>query len=174
VTIIYRRPLPFEAEAMAALHVECWREAYADILPAELMATFSVGMRLPLWQKVIPDEARFVLGAFDQAEPVGFVISGPSAENYIEDQDGNLDTIYIAASHYRRGIGRELLARAAEDWLQRGGKTMTVGVLAQNIRARSFYESQGARLAKLTIYNWDGHELPDAIYVFEDLLSLIP
>ncbi len=159
---------------MASLHVQCWREAYAEILPAELMATFTAAKRIPLWRKVIPDETRFVLGAFDQSHPVGFVISGASNEKYIEDQDGNLDTIYIAASHYRMGIGRELLRRAAEDWLQRGGKTMTVGVLAENIRARSFYESQGARLVKLTTYLWDGHELPDAIYVFEDLKRLIP
>ena len=159
---------------MASLHVQCWREAYAEILPAELMATFTAEKRVSLWRSVIPNETRFVLAAFDQSQPVGFVISGPGTENYIEDQDGNLDTIYIAASHYRKGIGRELLARAAEDWLQRGGKTMTVGVLAENMRARSFYESQGARLAKLTTYVWDGHDLPDAIYVFEDLKRLIP
>jgi ribosomal protein S18 acetylase RimI-like enzyme len=174
LSLIYRRPELHQAEALAALHVQCWLEAYSEILPPDLLASFSPEKRLPLWLKVIPDETRFVLAAFDQSQPVGFVISGPSTENYIEDQDGNLDTIYIAASHYRRGIGRELLARAAENWLKRGGKTMTVGVLAQNIRARSFYESQGARLAKLTTYNWDGHDLPDAIYVFEDLKRLIP
>ena len=159
---------------MAALHVQCWREAYSEIVPRELLATFSAEKRIPLWEKVIPDLERFALAAFDGDAPVGFVISGPGAERYIEDQDGNLDTIYIAASHYRRGIGRELLARAAQDWLARGGRTMTVGVLAQNLRARSFYESQGAKLAKLTTYNWDGHVLPDAIYVFEDLKRLIP
>jgi ribosomal protein S18 acetylase RimI-like enzyme len=174
VTINYRRPQPDEAEALAALHVQCWREAYAAILPAELMATFTAEKRLPLWHKVIPGTTRFVLGAFDQSQPVGFVISGPCSEKYIEDQDGNLDTIYIASSHYRMGIGRELLGCAAKDWLQRGGRTMTVGVLAENLRARRFYESMGARLVKLTTYNWDGHELPDAIYVFEDLKSLIP
>jgi ribosomal protein S18 acetylase RimI-like enzyme len=174
VTITYRRPSTEEAVAFAALHVQCWHEAYGKILPAELLATFSAEKRLPLWQKVIPDRERFVLGAFDQDRPVGFVISGPGKEQYIEDQDGNLDTIYIAASHYRMGIGRELLRHAAADWLERGGRTMTVGVLAENIRARSFYESQGARLAKLTTYVWDGHVLPDAIYVFEDLPALIP
>ena len=172
--MIYRRPAPHEAEAMAALHVQCWREAYVDYLPPELMATFTAAKRLPLWQAVIPNTQRFVLGAFDLDVPVGFVISGPSTEKYIEDQDGNLDTIYLAASHYRKGIGRELIGHAAQDWLQRGGKSLTVGVLAENIRARNFYESLGAKLVRLTTYNWDGHELPDAIYVFENLSALIP
>jgi ribosomal protein S18 acetylase RimI-like enzyme len=174
LTVEYRRPNLDEARAMAALHVQCWREAYADYVPPELTATFAAEKRLPLWQAVIPNMQKFVLGAFDCGVPVGFVISGFSHEKYIEDQDGNLDTIYLAASHYRQGIGRALIGRAAKDWLRNGGKSLTVGVLAKNIRARSFYESLGARLVRLTTYNWDGHELPDAIYVFEDLAALIP
>lgn len=86
----YRRPTPSEAEAMAALHVQCWREAYVDYLPPELMATFTAEKRLPMWQAVIPNTQKFVLGAFDLDVPVGFVISGFSNEKYIEDQDGNL------------------------------------------------------------------------------------
>lgn len=174
MTLKFRRPTSDEAEVMAALHVQCWRETYVDYLPPELMATFTAEKRLPLWQAVIPNMQKFVLVAFDGDVPVGFVISGLSHEKYIEDQDGNLDTIYLAASHYRRGIGRELISRAAKDWLHNGGKSITVGVLAENVRARSFYESLGAKLVRLTTYNWDGHELPDAIYVFEDLPALIP
>ena len=172
--IEYRRPRLNEAEALAALHVQCWREAYVDYLPPELMATFTAEKRLPMWRSAIPNFQKFVLGAFDRDIPVGFVISGFTNEKYIEDQDGNLETIYIAASHYRKGIGRELICRAAQDWLKNGGKSMTVGVLAENIRARSFYESLGAKLVRLTTYNWDGHELPDAIYVFENLAALTP
>jgi len=172
--IQYRRPRVDEAEALAALHVQCWREAYVDYVPSELMATFTAEKRLPHWRAAIPNTQKFVLGAFDSDIPVGFTISGLSSEKYIEDQDGNLETIYVAASHYRQGIGRELICRAAQDWLQNGGKSMTVGVLAKNIRARSFYESLGAKLVRLTTYNWDGHELPDAIYIFDNLPKLIP
>ena len=172
--MIYRRPNVDEAQAMATLHVRCWREAYADILPSELVNSFNDQTRLPMWQAVIPNTQKFVLGAFDANVPVRFVISGLSDENYIEDQDGNLETIYLASSHYRQGIGRELIGRAARDWVLNGGKSLTVGVLAENIRARRFYESLGAKLVRLTTYTWDGHELPDAIYVFADLPSLIP
>lgn len=172
--MIYRRPNFDEAQAMAALHVQCWREAYSEILPAELINSFNDQTRLPTWQSVIPNAQKFVLGAFDADVPVGFVISGFSDEKYIEDQDGNLETIYLAASHYRQGIGRELIGRAARDWVLNGGTSLTVGVLAENIRARVFYESLGAKLVRLTTYTWDGHDLPDVIYVFDDLPSLIP
>ncbi len=138
------------------------------------MASFSVAKRLPMWQAIIPNAERFVAGAFDDDVPVGFAIAGPTQDQFIEAQDGHLHSLYVAASHYRQGIGRALLGRVAADWMARGGRSMTLGVLAENIRARSFYESLGARLVKFTYYNWDGHELPDAIYVFEDLNQLIP
>ncbi len=41
MSFIFQRPLPMEAEAFAALHVPCWRESYAGILPQALMASFS-------------------------------------------------------------------------------------------------------------------------------------
>ena len=172
--LIYRRPEVREAEALATLHVQCWREAYVEFLPPELMASFSVEKRLPMWLAVIPNMDRVVCAAFENGVPVGFAIAGATTEQFIESQDGHLYSLYIAASHYRKGIGLELLSRIAREWMSHGGRTMTLGVLAQNIRARSFYESLGAKLVKLTSYKWDGHELPDAIYVFEDLKRLTP
>ena len=172
--IEYRRPLLDEAETMASLHVQCWREAYTRFLPSELMSTFSTERRLPMWQSVIPNPERFVLAAYDEAKPVGFVICGLTEEKHIENQDGHLWAIYIASQYHRKGIGRELIAAAAIDWLAKGGKSITLGVLAENINARLFYERMGARLVKTSTYDWDGYNLADAIYVFEDLTSLTP
>ncbi len=174
MTLEFRRPIFDEAEAMARLHVQCWREAYADILPVELINSFTDQTRLPMWQAVIPNADRFVLAAYDDGKPVGFVISGGSDEKHIVNQDGHLWGLYIAASHSRRGIGRHLIACAVHDWLARGGTTMTIGVLAENIRARSFYEALGAKLVKLGTYEWGGVLLPDTVYILEDLLSFIP
>ncbi len=170
----YHRPRFDEAEAMAAFHVQCWREAYVGIVPDELMGTFALQTRLPMWQAVILNAERFVMAAYDDGKAVGFVIVGATDEKNIENQDGHLWAIYIAESQHRRGIGRTLIAHAAAHWMAQGGTSMTVGVLAENFKARKFYESLGARLVKLTTYNWDGHDLPDAIYVFESLPSLIP
>ena len=159
---------------MAALHVQCWREAYAEILPAELINSFNDETQLPMWQAVIPSADRFVLAAHVDGKPVGFVISGGSDEKHIENQDGHLWGLYIAADYARRGIGRHLIARAAADWLQKGGATMTIGVLAENKPARIFYEALGATLVKHSTYEWDGFPLPDTVYIFENLPALIP
>ena len=170
----YRRPNIDEVAAFAELHVQCWREAFTEILPADLVATFDAAQRVPMWQRCLADEKRIVVGAYDNGKPVGFIIAGKPLEHLLQGTDGQIDTIYIAASHYRMGIGRQLIGRAARAWQEQGGHAFTLGVLAENIRARSFYESLGAKLALLTTYNWGGYDLPDAIYVFDDLPKFTP
>ncbi len=170
--IAYRRPHAHEAEAMAELHVQCWREAYVDYVPLDLMNSFSAQKQLPMWQAVLGQANTMVKAAYLQEKPIGFIIAGPTREQHIENQDGHISALYIAEKCYRRGIGRALLAQAAIHWAADGGKNLTVGVLAQNAPARRFYEALGARLVKLGTYTWDEFELPNAIYVFEDLPAL--
>ena len=165
--IDYRKPRPDEAEAFAALHVQCWREAYPAYLPADLMATFSTEKRLPMWQAALVNPERFILGAYVDNEPVGFVMSGAPSEKYIDDQDGHLWALYIAASQHRKGIGRALVFAAMQHWMEQGGKTMTIGVLKENMPARTFYECIGAKLLKYSTYNWSGFDLPDCLYILD-------
>ena len=168
----FRRPRLDEARAFAALHVQCWREAYEGIVPAELMASLTDETRLPLWQAAIPDPQRFVCGAFVDDVPVGLIMAGPAEEKYIEEQGGHLFALYIAASQHRRGIGRALLAMATMDLLARGETTMTLGVLAENQPARAFYEALGAKLVKTVPYRWGNAELPQCIYVLHNLAKI--
>jgi len=170
--ITYRKPEPDEAEAFATLHVQCWRECYPGILPAALMATFSTEKRLPMWKAALGNPERFVMGAYAGGQPCGFVMSGPSDEKYIPDQDGHLWALYIAAPQHRLGIGRHLVYVATQHWLARGGHSMTIGVLAENKPARAFYERLGAELARFSTYNWGGFDLPDCIYVWRDLAKI--
>lgn len=174
MSLIYRRPELHEAEALAAMHVQCWREAYAEIIPRELIASFDASKRLGHWRNYIGDPSRIVIAAFDGGVPVGLVNAGLADDTYFDGQDGHIAALYVLASHHKMGIGRRLVGEASELWLMRGGKTFAVGVLAENLKARRFYEALGARFVKTGTYVWDGHELPDAIYVFEDLPSLIP
>ena len=164
----YRRPMPEEARTFAALHVQCWREAYVPYVPPELMAGFSVEKRLPMWEGVLATAERMVFGAYDGTMPVGFIIAGPTPEQLIDKQDGHVWALYIASAYNRRGIGATLMAMAAEKWLARGGETFTIGVLRANEPARRFYEALGALLVKESTYDWDGHQLEDCIYLLSN------
>ena len=172
MTITYRTPRPDEAEAFAALHVQCWREAYADILPPQLLASFSTESRLPMWQARLKDGKLFVAGAYDAAGPAGFIMAGAADAKHVPDQDGHIWAVYISRRAQRQGIGRWLIGLAARHWLAQGGHSLSVGVLAANAPARAFYEALGARLVQTGTYNWDGHALADCIYIYENLPGL--
>jgi ribosomal protein S18 acetylase RimI-like enzyme len=173
VTIAYRRPRINEARALAELHIACWREAYADIVPAAILDAANVDSKAESWRRTIGNEAAFPFTAYDGDTPVGFVISGRPNETLFEDMDGQIAALYVLRSHHMLGIGTYLLGAAARHWLERDGHSLALGVLAQNAGARLFYEALGARLVKAGTFNWHGFDIPDVIYVFEDLLSLL-
>ena len=159
---------------MAALHVQCWREAYTHFVPPEVSATFDASRMAERWQEHIDNSNRFLIAAFDGDVPVGFINQGRPVEKIFDEMDGHIAAIYVLQSHYRRGIGRTLIGMAAQDWLSKGGHSIALGVLSENIRARSFYEALGARFVQAGTFEWAGHLLPDCVYVFENLPSLIP
>jgi ribosomal protein S18 acetylase RimI-like enzyme len=174
VTLSYRRPALHEAAAMAELHVQCWREAYSDIVPQEVVDNFDAAKMTVAWDGHLANSERFVIGVFDDGRPVAFINQGKPVEKIFENMDGHIAAIYVAQSHYRQGIGRKLLALAAQAWMTKDGYSLSLGVLAKNIRARSFYENLGARKVMDDVYNWSGQDLPGVIYVFENLSTLIP
>ena len=157
---------------MATLHVQCWREAYTSIVPEGVSSRFDVAPMILRWQEHVKCEERFIHGAYDGGKPVALINSGPPVEKIHDDMDGHIAALYVAQSHYRQGLGRKLMALAATDWLAKGGHSITLGVLSDNHRARSFYEALGGRLVKTSRYDWHGFQLDDAIYVFEDLQAL--
>ncbi len=101
-------------------------------------------------------------------------MAGKPKELNFEGEDGHVFMLYLRANYLRQGIGSELMKLAATQWLKQGGHSLSLSVLTENLRARRFYEALGARLVKLDTYKWDEHELPNAIYVFENLPALIP
>jgi ribosomal protein S18 acetylase RimI-like enzyme len=172
VTEAYRKPWPEEAAAMARLHIACWREAYGAMVPPEILVNADLDQRTAAWLRHLADAETFVLAAFAGNEPVGFIIAHPNRDPATAGADGQIAALYVAAAHYRRGIGRRLMATAANWWRAQGGQVLGLGVLVDNGRARAFYESLGGRHSQTGNYMWDGHAVPHAIYLFEELARL--
>jgi ribosomal protein S18 acetylase RimI-like enzyme len=167
VSAEFRRPLPTEAAAMARLHVQCWQESYAEIMPAEVLAKHDFASRLAMWQSLLADETAIVAAAFDGGSAVGFAIAGSNREKRFAAFDGQLMALYVARRFQTRGIGRGLMARAAQQWLGRGGRSLLIEVLADNVSVCRFYERLGGRF--LGVVHGEGRSLSDAYYVVDDL-----
>jgi RimJ/RimL family protein N-acetyltransferase len=143
-----RREEPDDAEAIARVHIHGWQVGYAGIMPDEVLRRLNVSA----WA-----QRRRDLGTADPEHPfttlvaevdglvTGFVTFGP----YRNDQDrddldpthGEILGLYVAA--------RGATAPARRCWRPRAGLTergwtgYRLWVLAENRRARRFYERAG-------------------------------
>jgi GNAT superfamily N-acetyltransferase len=75
---------------------------------------------------------------------VGFVGTGPS-RGPIAPLLGELDTIAVAPSAQRQGVGRRLMAAAVENLVLAGYHEGILWTLADYARGRGFYEATGWR-----------------------------
>jgi ribosomal protein S18 acetylase RimI-like enzyme len=170
--MIFRRPLPAEAETFASLHVQCWKESYRGIVPDTLLDAAQPRDRYEMWHNIVVNPRRIVIGTWVEGVPAGFVVAGEPHQRILENEDGQLAALYILKRYHRMGIGSALVQQAAAQWRAMDGTSMSIGVLAANMNARAFYESLGAKLVRTGTYNWSGHEMPDCIYIWRDLAKI--
>jgi ribosomal protein S18 acetylase RimI-like enzyme len=131
---VIRPATPEDAEAVARVHVETWRAAYAHALSAEGLASLSVTQRAELHRRSPP-----VVAEVD-GEIVGFVSVGPGTD---PDTDGELYAIYVLPDHWGSGVGRALMQAGEERMRELGHRHAILWVLEDNPRARRFYEAAG-------------------------------
>lgn len=171
MTADYRVPTLADAEAIARLHVASWREAYAGIVPSSILDTIDTDDRIARWREHLAADGVTVLAEVDGVA-AGFIRAGALSEPMVAGADGHIFALYVLRRHHRQGIGRRLLGLVAREWLARGGRALSVGVLTENAPALAFYQGVGASFAQAETYCWDGHELPESIYVFHNLQEL--
>jgi ribosomal protein S18 acetylase RimI-like enzyme len=150
-TCSVRQAAPEDAEALARLHLECWRETYAHLLSPGFMARQGVEGRLAMWRQLLagPHAGRHYV-AVDGGTLVGFAGSFPPEDGVREQTE--LWGIYLLASHHGRGLGQELLDAAM------GKETAALWVAEDNPRAQAFYRRNGFVFtgARDTIEDWEG------------------
>lgn len=125
-----------DADAVARIHVEAWRAAYAHALPAEGLAGLSVEQRAGLHRRSPP------IVAERDGEIVGFVGVGRSRD---DDADGEVYAIYVRPDLWGTGVGRELIAAGEERLREQGHREAILWVLEDNPRAQRFYWAAGWR-----------------------------
>ena len=131
-----------DAHAIAAVHVATWRDAYAGLLPDDLLDGLNVDDRAETWRgRLAALPAGVFVFVFElDADVLGFVSGGPQRDG---GTAGEVYAIYVDPCFQGRGAGRQLL-RAAVDRLTTAGFTEArLWVLAGNHPARGFYQSQG-------------------------------
>lgn len=141
--------MPADALEVARVHVRAWQVGYRGLIadavldamrPEDRVARYTLGDPDPLK----PD----TIVALDGGAILGFVTIGPAREG--TDGAGHLMALYVDPDHWRRGIGRVLLARGRAELAARGYREAVLWVLVGNVRAHELYVADGWRP--------DGHE----------------
>lgn len=138
-----RSAIPDDGKAIARVHVASWQEAYRSILPAEFLASLSVERRQVMWKASIETDVPHVLTAEVEGEVVGFSAVGASRGDDPAAAAYEVWAIYVAPSQWDTGVGRALWLASRQYALERGARTISAWVIANNARAIRFYRAAG-------------------------------
>ena len=99
--------------------------------------------RIARWQQALasPLPARWWTASQDESI-VGFAGIGPSRDP-VDSTLGELDTIAVDPSHWRRGVGRALMAHALRYLAADGYREALLWTFAMYPRGAAFYQSMG-------------------------------
>ena len=133
-----------DAQELASVHVQAWREAYAEFLREHFYDDVARESRQAMWSALLSQEgaAERVRVARREGLIVGFVMSGPAAEHHGHppERDVQLYALYVLSSCYGHGVGQVLLDQALRE------RPAQLWVAKDNARARRFYEKNGFTL----------------------------
>jgi len=134
-----RRARPEDAAAIAAVHVRTWQAAYEHVFGAEQLATLDLDLRTRRWDGWLAGGENASV-AVDDGRVVAFAWVGASRE---ARNEGELFAIYALPDVWGSGVGRDLMRAALAALRELGFLEAILWVLADNPRARRFYEREG-------------------------------
>ncbi|MDQ6875889.1 MAG: GNAT family N-acetyltransferase [Actinomycetota bacterium] len=160
---VVRPALPEDLPTVAGIWVRSWQVGYAGIVPPAALDAQDPDHRLRQLRQPAPG-TELSVAAVDAAV-VGFVVTGPWRGADAGADVGEVWAIYVSPEHWGRGAGRALLDQGRRRLIARGYQELRLWVLADNARARRFYESSGWGFDGATqTYQIGGVELPEVRY----------
>jgi ribosomal protein S18 acetylase RimI-like enzyme len=142
---VIRRARAADAHGIADVRVRTWQEAYRHIMPTEFLNRLSVDTDEKRWRELLnaPSPDRWTLVAESGGQVVGFVTAGVMRGEMAQPPSGEIYAIYVLPDCWGQGVGRQLLAHAEQGLMEQGYVQAVLWVLADNQRARAFYERAG-------------------------------
>lgn len=150
--ITFREASAQDIAPIAALHADSWRRHYRGAYRDAFLDGDVVADRQAVWRARLttPGADQFTVVADRAGEVVGFVHMILDAD---PDWGALLDNLHVAYRLKRRGIGRQLLAEAAQRLARRrpAASRFHLWVLDQNAAAQAFYAACGGTTVETTL-----------------------
>jgi GNAT superfamily N-acetyltransferase len=135
-----------DAPAVGMVQATVWREAYAGVLPAQVLETFEPTAFTNAWRRSLaspPEGIYRLLAACAGAQVVGFASIGPSQDPDASPETGELSAIGVHPQARRAGHGSRLLNASVDTLRGAGAETMHTWVLADDEATRVFLVQAG-------------------------------
>jgi ribosomal protein S18 acetylase RimI-like enzyme len=156
---------PGDAQDLARVHVQSWRETYPGLLPKAYLDAMSVERHARLWRRRLMGADEITLAAEGAEGLVGYC-SGTVWRGR-EDGLSEIATLYVLRQAQDAGLGRRLLTDTARALAARGAVSLIIWVLRDNTEARGFYEHLGGKLDAARSEMVGGRIIPAVAYRWE-------
>lgn len=150
---------------IAAVHAASWREAYREMLPQDYLDHRVADDLCRHWAGVEIGAQDVVLVAEDDGETIGFIAVWCRPDPLI-------DNLHVLPGRRSGGVGRALMAAAADCLLRQGRRSAHLWVLEQNHRATAFYAALGGVAGTRQDKSHFGHRLQSRRIDWPDLSEI--
>ena len=161
-----------DAAAIAALHVEGWEE-FRPFVPDAVLAGRTLQRRTAEWRRRLEhqDPRWWTAVAEDTVSIVAFVgVEHLAATAF--GANSEIHHLFVTTAWRRHGVGRRLLAAAAEWIAASGAEPISLFSFTQNPH-RVAYEHLGGRIVGERNSQWDGQVIPETCYLWPTASDLI-
>jgi GNAT superfamily N-acetyltransferase len=137
---------PSDAPAVGLVQAAVWREAYAGVLPADVVAAFEPQSFASVWRRSLespPQGVYRLLVACAGEQVVGFAAIGPSQDPDASPETGELSALGVHHEARRQGHGSRLLNAAVDTLRDAGADVLHLWVLAGDEQTRAFFAQAG-------------------------------
>ena len=131
-----------DVDALVHINVASWREAWSALLPAGTQRPPDDELRARVREVIESSEVELAVAEVG-GEVVGLATFGASRDDDATSAVGELRALMVDPAHWRRGLGRALVAHALDRLRASGRSEVTLWSLADSEQAAAFYAAQG-------------------------------
>ncbi|ODT08868.1 MAG: GNAT family N-acetyltransferase [Mesorhizobium sp. SCN 65-20] len=165
LTIDIRKAEIRDADAIAEVHHEAWRGAYAGIIPHRAL-TAMINRRGGEWWANAIRRAATVLVIEIGGMIAGYATLGRNRARELKQQ-GEIYELYLRPECQGIGLGTRLFSAARQRLADHGLKGMVVWALEENENALAFYSGAGGRDIAEGVEVFDQKALRKVAFVWE-------
>lgn len=139
--MIIRKAEPKDANAIAQINVETWKDTYKGLINDAVLNERKVDeKRIAGWLTRIQDPS-FIVLVYEDKNILGYLWAGPARDAY--QIKNEIYALYVQPNNQKKGIGSMLLEKYKQ---QIKGEDFYLYALKNNAKASSFYTKNGGTL----------------------------